>query len=135
MNPRLKQPTQRNPKLTKEQKLQKIKELETLIEQLKSQRKASTNEEERKELQRQIISRQTQRNKIKRSIEYFYPEDTVTVRRKIKNSRKEDFQQFKKEKLQQIELYKKLGFNQKVKVMEEQLYYAELRYKYQYSVV
>lgn len=123
------------PKHTKEEKLKKVEGHIKNIEQLKLQLKSSTDDNEKLQLKKKIINQQTKKNRLKRSIEHFYPETTLNLTKMIKKRKIENFNQFKQEKLQQIELYKKLGFNQKVKVMEEQLYYAELRYKYQYSVV
>lgn len=118
------------PKHTKEEKLQKLQSFEKTIEQLKSQLKSSIDENEKLQLKKQIINQQTKKNRLRRSIEQFYPTDTTSTLTKMKRQKIENFNQFKQDKLQQIELYKKLGFNQKVKVMEEQLYFAELHYKY-----
>ena len=118
------------PKHTKEQKLKKVEEHESIISQLKLQLKSSTNEDEKLQLKKQIINWQTKKNRLKRSIEQFYPNDTTSTLTKMKRKKVENFNQFKQEKLNYIEQLKRKGLVNKAKQYEETLSYCELRWKY-----
>lgn len=118
------------PKQTKEEKLKRAKEYESIIEQLKLQLKYSADEKEKLQLKKQIINLQTKRNRLQRSIEHFYPTDTTSTLTKMKRKKIENFNQFKQEKLNYIEQLKRKGFVNKAKQYEETLSYCELRWKY-----
>ena len=118
------------PKHTKEEKLKKVEDHIKIIEQLKLQLKSSTDENEKLQLKKQIINQQTKKNRLTRSIEQFYPTDTTSTLTKMKRKKVENFNQFKQEKLNYIEQLKRKGFINKAKEMQEQLYFAELHYKY-----
>lgn len=118
------------PKHTKEEKLKKVEEHESIISQLKLQLKSSTDENEKLQLKKQIINWQTKKNRLKRSIEHFYPADTTSTLTKMKKQKIENFNQFKQEKLNYIEQLKRKGLVNKAKQYEETLSYCELRWKY-----
>ena len=118
------------PKHTKEEKEKRVKAFEKTIEQLKLQLKSSTNEDEKLNLKKEIINQQTKKNRLRRSIEQFYPADTTSTFTKMKRKKVENFNQFKQEKLNYIEQLKRKGFANKAKQYEETLSYCELRWKY-----
>ena len=129
MQESLKQTLMGRKKLSIEQVHTKINELQELITDLQERRRQTTNDDEKNDLTRKIALANGNLSTYKRRYKSLFPkpkEEKPLITRSIVRNKLEEIEQKAK---QMMALAKT---DEEIKIIEQQLYYTKLRYKYSY---